>query len=153
MTFLDVYDQKPWHPVWNTERMHLNQRKNELRIHKVKEVAANKQVIKYFAEVKVSILLKMKKSKIPDVWKKAERRYTVFLVSFKEDTFFSFKILCSERGKGREKERERNSNVRLSIVCPPLGIWSETQACVLTGNRTNDPLVHRLALNPLNHTS
>ena len=27
------------------------------------------------------------------------------------------------------------------------------QACALTGNRTGDPLVHRAALNPLNHTS
>ena len=28
-----------------------------------------------------------------------------------------------------------------------------TQACALTGDRTGDPLVHRLALNPLSNTS
>ena len=27
------------------------------------------------------------------------------------------------------------------------------QACALTGNQTSDSLVHRLALNPLSHTS
>ena len=36
---------------------------------------------------------------------------------------------------------------------PQLGIWPATQACTLTGNRTCDPLVHRLELNPLRHTS
>ena len=28
-----------------------------------------------------------------------------------------------------------------------------TQACTLTGNRTRDPMVHKLALNPLSYTS
>ena len=39
--------------------------------------------------------------------------------------------------------------------CVPLtGVtWPTTQACVLTGNWTSDPLVCRLALNPLSHTS
>ena len=36
---------------------------------------------------------------------------------------------------------------------PLLGTCPATQICVLTGNRTGDPLVHRLALDPLNHTS
>ena len=53
----------------------------------------------------------------------------------------------------REKERERNINVRLPLTRPLLGTWPATQACVLTGNRTGDPLVCRLALNPLSHTS
>ena len=35
----------------------------------------------------------------------------------------------------------------------PRGTWLASQACVLTGNRTGDPLVCRMALNPLNHTS
>ena len=35
----------------------------------------------------------------------------------------------------------------------PTGTWPETQACVLTGNQTSNPLVHRLVLNPLSHTS
>ena len=34
-----------------------------------------------------------------------------------------------------------------------LGTWPATQACALTGNRTSDPLVPRLAHNPLSHTS
>ena len=38
-------------------------------------------------------------------------------------------------------------------VCPPLGIWPAAQACAPTGNRASDPLVHRLALNPLSFTS
>ena len=29
-------------------------------------------------------------------------------------------------------------------MCPQLGTWPKTQACALTGNRTGDPLVHRL---------
>ena len=41
----------------------------------------------------------------------------------------------------------------LLLTCPSLGTWPATQACALTGNRTRDPLVHRLALNPLSHTS
>ena len=45
------------------------------------------------------------------------------------------------------KERERN------IVRPHLGTWPATQACALTENQTRDPLVRRLALNPLSHTS
>ena len=36
---------------------------------------------------------------------------------------------------------------------PPGGDLALTQACTLTGNRTGDPLVHRLALSPLSHTS
>lgn len=36
-------------------------KKNELKIYKVKEADASKQVIKHFPKVKVSILLKMKK--------------------------------------------------------------------------------------------
>ena len=36
---------------------------------------------------------------------------------------------------------------------PPLGTWLTIQAYALTGNRTGDPLVCRLALNPLSNTS
>ena len=36
---------------------------------------------------------------------------------------------------------------------PLLGTWPTTQACDLTGNQTSDPLVCRLALNPLSHTN
>ena len=41
----------------------------------------------------------------------------------------------------------------LSLVRALLGIWLETQACALTGNRTRDSLVCRQTLNPLSHTS
>ena len=33
------------------------------------------------------------------------------------------------------------------------GLGPTTQACALTGNQTGNPLVRRLALNPLSHTS
>ena len=36
----------------------------------------------------------------------------------------------------REKESERNIKVWLSLTRPLLGTWPATQACVLTGNRT-----------------
>ena len=66
------------------------------------------------------------------------------LMKFKDFIYFS--------EKGREGERERNTNVWLPLVCPLLGIWSATQACALTGNQTSNPLVHWSALNPLCHT-
>ena len=41
----------------------------------------------------------------------------------------------------------------LPLTRPLLGTWPTTLACALTGSRTSDPLVPRLALNPLSHTS
>ena len=67
--------------------------------------------------------------------------------------FIFLKTLFLERGEGRDKERERNIYVWLPLTHPLLRIWPTTQACALTGNGTSDPLVHRLALNPLSHTS
>ena len=64
-----------------------------------------------------------------------------------------FIYLFWERGKGKEKERERNISVWLLLVCSLLGTQPATQVCALTGTWTRDPLVHRLALNPLSHTS
>ena len=55
--------------------------------------------------------------------------------------------------RGREGGREGNINVRLPLMHPLLGPLPATQACALTGNQTDDPLVHRLALNPLSHPS
>ena len=52
-----------------------------------------------------------------------------------------------------EKERERNIECVSLLQHPVLGIWPPTQACALTGNQTSNPLLHRLALNPLSHTS
>ena len=48
---------------------------------------------------------------------------------------------------------ERTVNVWLPLACPLLGTWPATQACALTGNQTGDPLVCRLVLYPLSHTS
>ena len=45
-----------------------------------------------------------------------------------------------------EEERERNINVWLTLTRPLLGTWPTTQACALTGNRTGNPLIRRLAL-------
>ena len=64
-----------------------------------------------------------------------------------------FICLFLERGEGKEKERERNINGWLSLVCPLLGTWPATQACVLTGNQTGNPLVHRPMFNSLSYTS
>ena len=68
---------------------------------------------------------------------------------FKKD----FTYLFLEKGEGREKERERNINVWLPLMHSLLGTWPATQACALIGNRTSDPLVPRLVLNPLSHTT
>ena len=43
--------------------------------------------------------------------------------------------------KGWEKERERNINVWLPLMWPPLGTWPAIQKCTLTGNQTSDHLV------------
>ena len=59
--------------------------------------------------------------------------------------------LFLERGQGREGEKHQ---CVVASHVPPTGdlTWPATQANALTGNRTSDPLVHRLALNPLSHT-
>ena len=73
---------------------------------------------------------------------------------FKSFYFFKdFIDLFLERGEGREIERERNINGWLPLVHPPLRTQPATQTCVLTGNRTGEPLVRRPALYPLSHTS
>ena len=56
------------------------------------------------------------------------------------------------RQKGQEGEREGEKHqCMVASHTPPTG--PTTQACVLTGNQMGDPLIHRLALNPLSHTS
>ena len=61
--------------------------------------------------------------------------------------------LFLERGERREKERERNIHVWLPLTHAALGTWPATQARALTRNQISNPLVCRLALNPLSHTS
>ena len=76
------------------------------------------------------------------------------LTKMESHSFFKdFMYLFLERGEGREKERKKNIHVWLPFTRPPLGTWLTTQACVLTGNWTSEPLVHRPALYPLSHTS
>ena len=62
--------------------------------------------------------------------------------------FFKDFIYLLERGAGRE----RNINVWRPLECLLLGTWPATQACALTGNRT-DPLFCRPVLSPLSCTS
>ena len=64
--------------------------------------------------------------------------------------FYTFILV---RGRERERERERNMSVWLPLVCSLLGTWPTTQACALTGNRTGNPMVRRLPLSPLSHSS
>ena len=74
---------------------------------------------------------------------------TNLVTSFFKDVIYLF----LEKGEVREKERERNIDVWLPLACPQLGTQSRNQASALTGNRTSNPLVHRLVLNLLSHTS
>ena len=67
--------------------------------------------------------------------------------------FLKILFIYFREEKGGEKERERNINVWLPLTQPLLGTWPAAQACALTGNWTSDPLVCRLVLNPLSHTS
>ena len=55
--------------------------------------------------------------------------------------------------RGRAGDGERNINMWLPLERSLLGTWPSTQARALTGNQTTSPLVCRLALNPLSHTS
>ena len=71
----------------------------------------------------------------------------------KKGPFLKIFYLLIFRQRGREKDRERNINVWLSLCDPPLQTWPATQACALTRNQTGDPLVCRPVLNPLSHTS
>ena len=98
----------------------------------------------FFILVLISVVLMTYTSNFPLVCGK-----NFFKCSFFEILFIYF----LERGEGKEKERKRNINVWLPLTRPPLGIWLATQACVLTGNRTINPLAHRPAFNPLSHTS
>ena len=75
-------------------------------------------------------------------------RSSLFEYVLKNILFIDFQ----REGKGRRKN-ERNINVWLPLMCSLLETCPTTQACSLTGNQTGDPLVHRLALNPLSHTS
>ena len=65
--------------------------------------------------------------------------------------FFRF-YLFRERGREGEREGQKHQCVVASHV-PPTGDLAKTQACALTGNQTGNPLVCRLALKAVSHTS
>ena len=67
---------------------------------------------------------------------------------FKKTYLFIFR----ERGKEGEREGEKHQRVVASHA-PPTADLASNQACALTGYQTGDPLVPRLALNPLSYTS
>ena len=52
-----------------------------------------------------------------------------------------------------QRQERREKHQWLPLTHPLLGTWPSTQACALTGNQTNDLLVHRLVLDPQSHTS
>ena len=60
-------------------------------------------------------------------------------------------------GRVGERAGEKHGYERyidwLPLSRPQSGTWLAPQACALTGNQTCDPLVRKLALNPLSHTS
>ena len=61
----------------------------------------------------------------------------------------NYLFIFREKGREGEREGEEHQCVVASPTPPPGGLtWPTTQKCALTGNRTSDPLVLRLALNP-----
>ena len=71
-------------------------------------------------------------------------------------TYFFLKDFIYFIFRERRREGERwggKHQCVVALVHPLLGTWPATQACALAGNRTNDPLFCRPALNPLSHTS
>ena len=61
------------------------------------------------------------------------------VIKQKKIFFKDFIYLFLERREGREKEKERNINVWLPLMWPPLGTWPTTQAKALNGNWTSKP--------------
>ena len=60
--------------------------------------------------------------------------------------------LFLDRGKGKEKEMERNINVWLPLMQPYWGPGPQPRHVPQLGIELVDPLLRSPALNPLNHT-
>ena len=74
----------------------------------------------------------------------------------KIQTYFSLKNFFKKilfREQWKEKERERNINVWLLLVCPHWGPGPQPNHVPPPGNQTVHHLVRRPALNPLSHPS
>ena len=68
--------------------------------------------------------------------------------------FYLFIFRDEKEGRKRRREREGEEHQCVVVSCAsPTRDPPATQACALTGNRTGDPLVHRLGLSPLSHRS
>ena len=93
----------------------------------------------------------MEQQRTPNSNDNPEKSRLLLITLISKAYFILFYFIFIE-GKGGRK-RERNINVWLPLKRPLLGTWPKTEACALTGNQTGDLLVHKLALNPLSHTS
>ena len=74
--------------------------------------------------------------------------FLLLLTLFKR--FYLFIFIFRQRGREGEREGEKHQCVVASHASPT-GDSAATQACALSGNWTSNPLVHRLALDPLTH--
>ena len=72
---------------------------------------------------------------------------------FKDFIYLLLRESTREGERGRETSMCKRYIVWLPLTHHLLRIWPTTQACALTGNQTSNPLVRRLALNPLSYTS
>ena len=90
-----------------------------------------------FLAGKECISFKRGGSPLSDCWMWGKRLLTLsfFYSKFLKKIFI---YLFLDKAEGREKVRERNSNVWLPLTCPQPGTWPKTQICALTGNRTGD---------------
>ena len=70
--------------------------------------------------------------------------------SFLKKRFYLF--IFRQREREEEREGEKHQCVVASHA-PLLGTWPTTQACALIGNWTGNPVVCRMVLNSLSHTS
>ena len=75
--------------------------------------------------------------------------FSMWMTLFKD---FIYLYLDREEGRKGGREGEQYQRV-LPLAHRLLGTWPATQACALIGNGTSDPLVPKLGLNPLIHTS
>ena len=78
---------------------------------------------------------------LPRLWPMAFLNTAIYK---REESFYEHSLsrfyLFLEKGEGKEKERESNSNVWLPLVCPVLGTQPATQACAPDWESNHRPL-------------